>query len=147
MANYTILKITVFGEYKDLVNFDLNPPKIDSIDLEISSNFESRHIYSWFNSKFTSEVINSIINQIINLTLLVEIEMEPGYNSLLYLEKNSSTPKMLFEIPDFRDDSFFESIDAEYLKNFEKISLSKELIEEIYSKFIGKTYLHLLINQ
>ena len=110
MANYTTLSITAFGEYKDLVQFDAHPPKCEIFEIEISSNLKSRNIYSWFNSKSTSEVIHELIQQIFNLSLLIDIEIEPGYNVLLYRRRGEDKLQTLFEIPDYRDDEFFENL-------------------------------------
>ena len=88
MANYTTLSIIAFGDYRDLAHFDLYPPELENPEIKITSDGTTRHIYSWFKSHATSEVLFGLVKQITNLSLLIEIEIEPGYNVLFYKGKD-----------------------------------------------------------
>lgn len=81
-----------------------------------------------------------------DLSLLVDIEIEPGYRQLLYRETYNQYFKNLFEIPDFRDDEFFIKFNANYFETFDKITLNSDLINLIEGSPTGKTYLNLLNN-
>lgn len=146
MANCTFLNITAFGTQESLSIFDLFPPKFKGPHMEISSNGKSRKIYSEFKSQVTSEVLYGLVGQMQDLSLLIDIEIEPGYAQLLYREKYNCDIKNLFEIPDFRDDEFFTKFNADFLKKFDKITLNPNLKNLISSSPTGKTYLNLLNN-
>ena len=146
MANYTFLNITAFGSQEALLNFDSNPPKLGELKLEINANLNSRQILVGFESRWTSEILDQLNIQIKTLSLLVDAEIEAGYAGLLFRRGNEETFKILFEIPDFRDDEFFTNFNSDYFDNFDKVKLTKRIVDVMDKTTTGKVYLNLLSN-
>jgi hypothetical protein len=146
MANYTFLHITAFGAIEDLIQFDKSPPKFKGPDISIYSNEISRTIYSEFKSQATTDVLYGLIGQMQDLSLLVDIETEPGHIELLYKENYRYNFKQLFEIPDFRDEDFFINLNPEYLVKFDKIDITPKIAKLLKDTTIGKVYLDLINN-
>jgi hypothetical protein len=146
MANYTTLYITGFGEQKYLAEFDNSPPKFKGPDIQIINNPNSRTIIAEFRSQLTTEVLNGLIAQMPDLSLLVDINIEPGYCELLYRKNCQYEFKQLFEIRDTRDDEFFINFKSGYFDSFDKIDIGSELTGIISGLPTGKTYINLLEN-
>lgn len=146
MANYTLLQITAFGAKEDLINFDKCPPKFKGPDIGIYSNENSRTIFTEIKSQVATEVLYGLIGQIQDLSLLIDLDTEPGFAELLYREKHYHEFKYLFEIPDYRDDEFFTNFNPDYFKKFDKIELTPEIVKLIEELPTGRTYLNLLNN-
>lgn len=146
MANYTFLHITAFGANEDLMQFDKSPPKFKGPDISIYSNENSRTIFTEIKSHVTAEVLYGLIGQMQDLSLLIDIETEPGYAELLYRENYYHQFKTLFKILDYRDDEFFTNFNPDYLEKFDKIEFTPEIIKHIGELPTGKSYLNLLNN-
>jgi hypothetical protein len=146
MANYTNLCITAYGDIPALYQFDNSPPKFEGPEITIKATGLTRIIQSEFKSQATSEVINGLINQIKGLSLLIDIDIEPGFACLLHREKDQSKLQALFEIPDYRDDNFFLNLHPEYLDSFDKPILTLELVQLLSLSITGNTYLDLQLN-
>jgi hypothetical protein len=146
MANYTFLTIIAYGDDIDLKQFDSHPPKIDGITFEFNKNLRSRCLTTSFESRNTHLLTQAALEQIKNLSLLVEIEIEPGFCSLLHKEKDQHELQTLLEIPDYRSDDFFEKLHPDYLNNFDKPKLTPELIRILSNTTTGKTFLDLLLH-
>lgn len=143
MANNTYLSITAFGTNADLYHFDQNPPKMDDPKITIDSTGITRIIESEFKSQST---LSCLIEQIKGLSLLITIEIEPAFCSLLHRDGDQTELQTLFEIPDFRDDEFFQNLRPAYLNSFHKPILDLELIQLLSLSPIGNTYLDLQLN-
>ena len=146
MANYTFLQIIAFGAKEDLIQFDKSPPKFKGPDISIYSNKNSRTIETEIKSQVATEVLYGLIDQMQDLSLLIDIDTEPGYAELLYREKYNHQFKNLFEIPDYRDDEFFTNFNPSYFEKFDKIELSPNITRHIEALPTGKTYLNLTNN-
>lgn len=146
MANYTFLQIIAFGTKEDLIQFDKSPPKFKGPDISIYSSENSRTIETEIKSQVATEVLYGLIGQMQDLSLLIDIDTEPGFAELLYREKYYLQLKTLFEIPDYRDDEFFRNFSPDYLKKFDKIEFTPEIIKLIGQLPTGKSYLNLLNN-
>lgn len=146
MANYTFLQIIAFGAKEDLIQFDKSPPKFKGPDISIYSSENSRTIETEVKSQVATEVLYGLISQTQDLSLLIDIDTEPGFAELLYREKYDLQFKTLFEIPDYRNDEFFTNFNPDYLEKFDKIEFTPEIIKLIGELPTGKSYLNLLNN-
>jgi hypothetical protein len=146
MANYTFLSITAYGIQENINNFDANSPKPDGPKIEIKSDGNNRIITSEFKSCMTSNFTNEITSNIKELSLLIEIEIEPGYSALFHKSAYQTKPIKIFEINDFRDDGYLKYLNQKYLDKFDKIQPHGTLIEILNKSITGKIYLNLLSN-
>lgn len=87
--------------------------------------------------------VNSLSNKHKNLNFLIDIELEPSYALLEYIDNSNNQALTIFEIADFFDNDFFENLKPNYLNNFDDLETTPEIHAALDYTRTGKTYLKL----
>jgi hypothetical protein len=146
MSSYTHLTVIAFGDrdlLKKLDQQELEPPKIFCV-----KNYDenTRIISGFYKTNYPEDILETLVNQLNGLSMIIEVDGEPGFSALFYKAKNQDELSNIFAIDDYRDDKFYEDFDPSYLNNFEKIHLDRQLIEYMRETTTGCVYTNLLIN-
>lgn len=146
MAYYINLKAIAFGNNELLRKLDEKKFEPQELFDPIESEENTRIIKCFYKAGYPEDILGSLIKELKGLSMIIEVDGEPGFAALLYKAKDQEKLSNLFEIDDYLNDELFENIDPSYLNKFDKIHLDRQLIEYIRKTAIGCTYTNLLIN-